>query len=289
MLLPRKDFCENEMNYPGIENDHLRITVDPAHGGRIIGFLDKLRGTEQLWYDPSRLPVNPELDYDGNFAGGIDELLPNDPPEEGFPDHGELWTLPLNCKPERGELLLDGKLPLSGLSYHRKMHLEGNSLIAEYQIENTAVHSLDFLWKPHAALQIECGDALDVPAQCVQAADPANWSKASHGMPCQWMGKYTVPEMDGSSDFFYLTGLTGNEIRLTRRDGTVFCCRFDPAIFRCVWIFASFGRLNGSRTLIMEPCTNYPGTLAEARRSKVCASLNPGESIHTTVKWAILH
>lgn len=277
------------MSFPVIENDALRVTVDPIHGGRITGFMDKIRGTEQLWYDPARLPVNPALDYDGNFAGGMDELLPNDPPEDGFPDHGELWTLPLDCEAKPGQLALHGILPLSKLAYRREMHLESNTLAAEYQIENTADCTLDFLWKLHAALWIEPGDELHVPAQCVQAADPGNWSEAVHGMPLLWNGKYTVPEMDGSSDFFYLTGLTGNEIRLTRRDGTVFCCRFDPAIFRCVWIFASFGRLNGSRTLIMEPSTNYPGTLAEARRSKVCARLAPGKSIHTTVRWTILH
>jgi len=277
------------MSLPVIENDFLQITVDPAHGGRITGFLDKLRGTEQLWYDPSRLPVNPALDYDGNFAGGMDELLPNDPPEDGFPDHGELWTFPLNCRKGNGKLLLQGVLPLCGLAYHREMYLAENTLIAEYRIENTTNHPQDFLWKLHAALQIECGDELDVPAQCVQAADPGNWSKKLHGMPLRWNGKYTVPEMDGTSDFFYLTGLTGNEIRLGHGNGTIFSCRFDPAIFRCVWIFASFGRLNGARTLIMEPCTNYPGTLAEAHSSKVCARLNPGECIRTMVKWTVLH
>ena len=102
MLLPQKDFCEEKMNYPILENDYLKITVDPSHGGRIIGFLNKLRGAEQIWYDPSRLPVDPALDYDGNFAGGMDELLPNDPPEDGFPDHGELWTLPLNWRTRSG-------------------------------------------------------------------------------------------------------------------------------------------------------------------------------------------
>lgn len=278
-----------KMSMPVIENDFLRITVDPAHGGRIIGFWDKLRGTEQLWYDPSRLPVNPALDYDGNFAGGMDELLPNDPPEDGFPDHGELWTLPLNCREGNGKLLLQGDLPLCRLAYRREMYLAENTLIAEYRLENTTNHPQDFLWKLHAALQIECGDVLDVPAECVQAADPGNWSKGLHGMPLRWNGKYTVPEMDGTSDFFYLTGLTGNEIRLTHGNGTIFSCRFDPAIFRSVWIFASFGRLNGARTLIMEPCTNYPGTLAEARSSKVCARLKPGEYIHTKVTWTLLH
>lgn len=275
------------MNFPVLENEFLRIATDPEHGGRITGFQDKKSGTELLWYDPARLPINPELDYDGNFAGGMDELLPNDPPEDGFPDHGELWTLPLDCRTDGDTLALHGKLPLCGLDYRRTMRLEGKSLISEYRIESRADRPLDFLWKLHAALQIAPGDVLEVPAHCVQAADPGNWSKAQDGMPRRWPGTYAVPEMDGTSDFFYLTDLAGNELRLRRADGTVFACQFDPAVFRCVWIFASFGRLNGSRTLIMEPCTNYPGTLAEARRQQVCASLAPGEVLQTAVTWTV--
>ena len=276
------------MSFPVLENDFLRIAVDPRHGGRIICFYDRIRRSEQLWYDPARLPLDPALDYDGNFAGGMDELLPNDPPEEGFPDHGELWTLPLECEADHGKLVLHGILPISGLAYRRTMQLEENTLVSEYCIENTADRPLDLLWKLHAALLIEPGDVLEVPANCIQAADPGNWSRTAHGMPQKWEGAYTVPKMDGSSDFFYLTDLTGNEIRLKRRSGTIFRCRFDAETFPCVWIFASFGRLNGSRTLIMEPCTNYPGTLSEARRSKVCAHLEPGEHFHTVVKWSIL-
>ena len=58
---------------PVLENSLLRIEVDPKHGGRITSFFVKASQTELLWYDASRLPVNPTLDYDGNFAGGMDE------------------------------------------------------------------------------------------------------------------------------------------------------------------------------------------------------------------------
>ena len=63
-----------------LENKTLSVAVDPDHGGRIVRFTDRRFGFEHAWYDASRLPVNPALDYDGNFAGGFDELLPNDVP-----------------------------------------------------------------------------------------------------------------------------------------------------------------------------------------------------------------
>lgn len=270
-----------------LENNFLQIVTDSSHGGRIVRFFDKRGGGEQLWYDASRLPVNPALDYDGNFAGGIDELLPCDLPEHGFPDHGELWTLPLKSAMKEQALTLEGVLPVSRLLYRRVMHLEGASLISEYTICNTGERPLDFLWKLHAALRIAPGDRLFAPAECEQAADPGDWSKRSDGMPRRWRDGYEMPPPDGSSDFFYLTGLTAGELRLRRRDGREFCCSFDAERFPSAWVFASFGRLNGSYTAILEPCSNYPLSLDDALRSRVCARLKPGEVIHTIVRWSV--
>ena len=268
-----------------LENQRLSVEIDAAHGGRITSFFDKELKKEFLWYDASRLPVNPALDYDGNFAGGMDELLPNDPPENGFPDHGELWTASL--KEERsGELLtVSGFLPCSKLFYRREMHLEDNALISRYCITNTAETRLDFLWKCHAAWRIEPGDRLFAQAHCVQAADPGDWSLAAAGMPKQWQNPYVIGAMNGKSDFFFLTDLQRSELLLKKSDGSSVKCIFDSAIFPNAWIFISFGRLNGSRTLIMEPCTNYPLTIAEAKKARVCAHLDPQQTLTTQVRW----
>ena len=272
---------------PVLENDYLRIEVDPQHGGRITSFLGKQTQTEFLWYDAARLPVNPALDYDGNFAGGMDELLPCDLPEHGFPDHGELWTQPLQATFDGPQLILDGRLPKCGLLYRRVMHLENNSLICKYLLQNKGAEPLDFLWKLHAALAIAPGDRLLAPAHCQQAADPGDWSKAADGLPAHWSGAYAIPAMDGSSDFFYLTDLLDGSLELHREDGAFFRCDFDTAVFPCAWIFASFGRLNDSRTLIMEPCTNYPLSLDDAVKAKCCARLAPGERLSTEVRWSV--
>jgi len=84
-----------------LESEWLRVDVAPGVGGRIVSLIEKASGHEFLWCN-SRLPLSllpPGSTYDPNFFGGIDELLPNDLPEEvngiPCPDHGELWTLPL--------------------------------------------------------------------------------------------------------------------------------------------------------------------------------------------------
>ncbi|MBO4619279.1 MAG: hypothetical protein J5654_04140 [Victivallales bacterium] len=272
---------------PVLENSLLRIEVDSEHGGRVTSFFAKTTQTELLWYDATRLPVNPTLDYDGNFAGGMDELLPCDPPEHGFPDHGELWTQPLRAMFDQDKLILEGRLPKCGLVYRRIMLIDNNCLICKYLLENTMNRPLDFLWKLHAALAISPGDRLLVPANCCQAADPGDWSKATTALPSHWKNVYDIPPMDGSSDFFYLTDLADGNMELLRGDGVALRCDFDMQVFPCAWVFASFGRLNGSRTLIMEPCTNYPLSLDDAVKAKCCAHLDAGESLATEVRWSV--
>ena len=107
------------MEYLELANDLLSVKADPACGGRIVSFYDKEHAREYIWYDEKRLPADPLLDYDGNFAGGMDELLPCDLAEHGFPDHGELWQLPLKGEILDGKMVLKGDLPLSKLSYSR--------------------------------------------------------------------------------------------------------------------------------------------------------------------------
>ena len=270
-------------------NEFLSVKTDSSAGGRIISLFDKTAGRELLWYDASRVPADPELDYDGNFAGGMDELLPCDPPENGWPDHGELWTAQVNEKFTDNILETSVLLPLSGLEYKRTLRLAGNSVICNYEITNRSGKAVDFLWKLHGAFAAAAGDRLDVPAGCIQAADPGNWSKAADAMPRLWHNDYVLPAMDGSSDFFYLTDLASGKMAVDFAAGGRVECSFDPAVFAAAWVFASFGRLNGSRCIILEPCTNYPGTLAEAKQAKVCAHLEADEQLTTQVCWQIIN
>lgn len=275
------------MSYVHLENSFISVKLDPSCGGRIVSLFDKEYNREFLWYDETRVPADPALDYDGNFAGGMDELLPCDLPERGFPDHGELWQTPLECSSAGNVLTVRGKLPLSQLFYKRTLSLEERVLRCFWEITNESTQTLDFLWKLHGALHIAPGDTLHAPAGVVQAADPGDWSKASDGLPRRWKDPYTVPQMDKSSDFFYLTDLERGELLLKKRSGGSVRCTFDLEIFPCAWIFASFGRLNNSRTLIFEPCTNYPLSIDDALKQRCCARLEGGQTLSTTVTWSI--
>src|SRR5437868_3017339 len=98
-----------------MESAFLKVDVVPGVGGRIVSLVHKPSGHEFLWHNPAlRLELKPSgAEYDPNFYGGIDELLPNDlaEPINGVecPDHGELWTTPLHTEVVADRLILTGQ------------------------------------------------------------------------------------------------------------------------------------------------------------------------------------
>src|SRR5690242_7308442 len=100
-----------------MESAHLKVDVAPSVGCRIVSIFNKQSAHEFLWHNRAlALELKaPGAEYDPNFYGGIDELLPNDlaEPINGVecPDHGELWTTPLQAEVIADRLILTGHLP----------------------------------------------------------------------------------------------------------------------------------------------------------------------------------
>jgi hypothetical protein len=283
-----------------LESEHLIVEVAPEVGGRIISLRHKRSGHEFLWRNAAlpltRSPSGSE--YDPNFYGGIDELLPNDLPEQidgaTYPDHGELWTTSLHSQAQQDHLVLTGTLTRSGLSYRREMHLHPGApcLDLAYTITNSSPTDRSFLWKLHAALAIAPGDAIDCPARLGQVVDPA-WSRFHSTEPFLWpriedQNASVIPERNGTMDFFYLSELSAGWVAWRRPSaGLTFAYEFDRSVFPYVWLFASYGGFLNHYTAILEPCTAMPLSLREAARLNQCSRLAPGASLQTRViLWA---
>jgi hypothetical protein len=81
-----------------LENSQVRASVIPSLGGRVWELLDRVRGRQWIWHrEDVPLAVSPSgTSYDDVWAGGWEELFPNDAPGDfegrALPDHGEWWT-----------------------------------------------------------------------------------------------------------------------------------------------------------------------------------------------------
>jgi len=280
-----------------LRSDLLEVDVAPRVGGRVVRLRHLETDYEFLWKN-HRLhlePMPPGSEYDPHFYGGIDELLPNDIPEtiDGIacPDHGELWTAGLDWRVDGESLVLEGELPLCGLTYEKRMRLRADSprLDFHYRIGNPTDRQRHFLWKLHAALAVAEGDLIDCPARQAQVVD-LEYSRFDTLKPFPWpeiqgQRANVVPASEeGTVDFFYLFDLEAGRMAWKRPSrGLTFEYAFDTATFPYAWLFASYGGFDGHYTVVLEPCTTMPISVNDAAREGRCGRLAPGETLETEV------
>ncbi len=279
-----------------LENAQLQVDVSPETGGRVTRLYHKTLDRDFLWRNP-RLALAPApygAPYDPNFYGGLDDVIPGDLPERigdlDCPDHGELWTLPLQPERDGPTLRLRGQLPRWGLrvSKHFSLRPGASWLDVDYQIENVSGERRVFLWKLHAAAAISPGDQLDCPAATGSVADP-RWSRWGAAAPFAWplvagQRADVIPPADGTTDFLFLSDLRAGRVGLRRPDlGAEFSLAFDPQVFPYVCVFASYGGFDGHYTAVLEPSTAMPLSVNEAARLGQCSRLAAGARLTTRV------
>ena len=278
------------------ENDHIKFEIVPAAGGKIISVFNKQLQKEFLWSNKDLLLQIHEAgaDYDSNFYGGIDELLPNDIPENidgiDYPDHGELWTTFLDHELKEDSITVSGKLKRSGLYYKKTIRLDANKpvIYLEYKIRNDADVQRNFLWKLHAALDIKEGDQLVTTAKKGKVVDPA-YSRFSNLHEFNWpiiedKDASLVPQKNNTVDFFYLYDAAQPAMNFLSEGGNhLFRYQYDKKIFPYQWYFASYGGFLNHYTAIIEPCSSMPMSVNNAKALHQCTVLEPGEEINTLV------
>lgn len=278
------------------ENDDIRFEVAPAMGGKITSVYNKKLEKEFLWRNQGlNLAVNnPGTDYDTHFWGGIDELLPNDIPETvdgiDYPDHGELWTSPLDYKFTDNRISVYGTLEKSGLYYEKAMsfHADAPKIELEYRIVNQSGERRSFLWKLHAALNISAGDKLMSNASKARIVYPQS-SRFVTQDEFSWpfiegIDASVVPENNRTMDFFYLYDSPDGTMGLVTDSGKyLFSYSYDQSIFPYQWYFASYGKFLNHYAAILEPASAMPVSINEAASHLQCSVLEPDEEINTIV------
>lgn len=278
------------------ENDHLKFVLAPGAGGKILSVYNKSLQKEFLWSNKNlRLEsYQPGTDYDTNFWGGIDELIPNDIPEKvdsnEYPDHGELWTTPLEYELHDDKIAVFGKLNLCGLQYKKEISLMADSpeIVLDYTIRNDSADIRHFMWKLHAALEIEPGDKLVSSASIAREVYP-ELSKDPEPDEFSWPIKNgsdvsVVPPRNNSLDFFYLYDVRYAEMQFMSAKGQhCFSYKYDKKVFPFQWYFASYGKFLDHYTAILEPSSSMPVSVNEAMAMGQCTMLQPGQEINTRV------
>lgn len=278
-------------------NEYLRMAIRPEAGAKIESLVYLPASLEILWSNPrlAVVPAAPGACYDDHWAGGWDELFPNDEPASvagmNYPDHGEMWTCRWECRMERHNgaevVLLETRTPVTCCRVEKRITLPPGEphILFHHRITNQGPLPVPYLWKLHPAFRVEPGDRLILPAGRFlrEPAFPGTLGGRDVDLlavaaPC-------------SRELYFVYGVDLQEGRcgiFRPASGLEFSLSFSTETFSTCWLFASYGGWNDYHVAVLEPCTGYPFRLEEAAAAGRARVLPPGASIEAEVVFSVV-
>lgn len=286
-----------------LENAKIRLIIRPDLGGRIDQLQDLITGREWLWHPPDYDKQTRTLaigeSFDQHWSGGWDEIFPNDAagPFQGrnLADHGELWSQDWQviAKTENS-ITLQYQCQTVPVQVQKKIQVHETLPEAQidYWLQNQSYDRIPFLFKQHAAIAIEAGDEIILPACLIEPVD-LGFSKiiGQHEKTCfptalDRDGKpievnQIPPASSKLQEFYYSSDLAIGHCGIrNQKSQSLLIFSFDRADFPYVWVFQSYGGWQGHYVIVLEPCTNIPWDLEVAQQNGTCAILEPQEMQH---------
>jgi hypothetical protein len=264
---------------------------------------DRVRSRQWIWHRPDVPLASTRVGdaYDDVWAGGWEELFPNDAPGvfEGrtLPDHGEWWAREWSVNHTSGgaeaRLSLSTSCSVIRATCTKEFTLaaDGATLQVRYGIRSEEPQAFHFLFKQHLPIEVSPACRLVLPGGSVEAVDPEFGTRVRTKAVFPWPGAATgtdvrmiPPASSEARDFVYVSGAPEGWCGVVdTRARASLRLAFDRAVFPFTWLFLSYGGWRRVYTAVLEPCTNKPKDLAEAVRLGQSAVLSPGGEFHTVV------
>jgi hypothetical protein len=293
-----------------LENPFLRVQILPEAGAKVWQITYKPLDVDLLWNNPLTIPARQSISacYDDVWSGGWDELFPNDEVAtiagRTYPDHGELWIGQWKAEPfeNAGEagVRLTYLTPISSIRVEKKVVLPRGEaqLRFSHTFTNLGDSDFPFLWKLHPAFEVTPQHRIDFPPMRVtlEPAFPGTLAGAPPAFP--WphapIGAKTVdlrripPESEQQLYFFYGTELRQGWCALTNTATHLSAIlQFDPGVFPCCWLFASYGGWRDYNVAVLEPCTGYPLDFAAMQAAGRHKTLPAKQQLTTEVVFSV--
>lgn len=294
-----------------LQNDVVRATVIPELGGRIWELRDVVRGVDWIWHRPD-VPLQrcaPGDEYDSVWAGGWEELFPNDAQGsfEGrtLPDHGEWWTRSWTVAEiddgDTPRILLESRMNVCRARCTKEISLpKGASRVdVRYSIVSEESLPFHFLFKQHVPVSIAPGYRLVLPdglvtpvdaafSRIVASPEPTRWPSQSRH-PAALADLSHVPSRESRlQEFVYVSELPAGTFRVVDASrGASVDMSWDLTTMPFLWLFISYGGWRDVYTVVVEPCTNMPKDLAQAVALRQSAVLHPGQRFETWMSVAV--
>jgi hypothetical protein len=291
-----------------LASNESRVEIDSTRGGCVRSVQTGRPPSEWIYFDAARRPATlpREVVYDDVWAGGFEELFPNDAPGlfdgNTLPDHGELWNAPFEVVSQEAKSVhLRYSCVTVPALVEKTLRLDDSAarVILRYRIDNIGKTHLRYLFKLHAAMRVEAGDRILLPGGTVTAVDPSFSRILAGAEAYRWpiVGGLAGSPSDLSivrsrksslQEFVYVSDLPAGWCGILRaRTGERLRFQYPLEVFPYCWLFITYGGWRGHYTVVLEPCTNMPKGLSAACAAGCCATLEAGESREFDVRLSV--
>ncbi len=290
-----------------VQNDRVRAVIIPSLGGRIWELTDLERNRQWIWHreDVPLAENGPGASYDDVWAGGWEELFPNDASGDfegrSLSDHGIWWTTAWNVATSDASpdcvVRLTARIDSPACDCEKEIRLgaDSNTLSVSYRITSRETDPFHFLFKQHLPVDVTPECTLALPGGCVTPVDPSFSTLSSGPASFDWplarssagadVDLRQVPARSRAErEFVYVSELPQPWCGVVDAENDASIrMQYDGAQFPFVWLFLTYGGWRDCYTAVLEPCTNMPKDLATAARLGQSAVLLPGHTFATEV------
>lgn len=274
-----------------LENEFLRVSLSDGRGARIEEYYDKKSKKNWVWKpgkrDNEMVSLGLEEGFDANWAGGWEEVFPNDAPTElenyKLVDHGEVWrrTWELDGSPTKTRASFYIRCETYPMVLRKTYALNENALVVDFEVESIASKALPYMLKFHPAIAMEEGDEFLIPESQMEQVAPGFGTivKSEGKVPYEPGLLNKVRKNDGESrEFVRFSDFEEGRFGIkSQKTGSVLRFEFSKKDFPFLWLFQSYGGFMGHFVSMIEPINARHYDLKEMHQSKSCEVIAPEE------------
>lgn len=274
-----------------LENDLLRVTVYPNRGGKTGSIYLKGKQFELLEQPRGGVypPVKPGMPFHESDASGFDDVYPSMGAETAeiqgnlmeMPDHGQIWTAPMQARLENGVLSLAYACDSLPYHYEKKIYLVENRVCYEYCIHNLSDQPLPGVWVCHCLMRYEEGQTFEFPQDVRIARNliPGTALGEANQAHDVFNSEYdfSKPPKDNSAIKFYFENpvVDGFCAVNYKVGGARAVMHFDSEKLPYLGFWMTTGAYRGDKNFAFEPASGYFDTINCARKNQCISEIDP--------------
>ena len=278
-----------------IENNVLRIEIQPNLGGKITSFYHKEKRFELSAQSNKKTEELPGVCAGfGPYAFGMDDAFPNIDAEIidwkgnsiSYPDHGEIWAAEFRVMAQSSDCaVLVWESPM-GYHYTKTLQLAQNTLRIHYEIKNNSNKELPCFWTWHGLMRYEEDMKVILPkgtTHCRNVLTGPELGDAGTVYPIDGSYDFTrVPKAESRtmSKFYVEHPVKEGRCGLHYPSWKVTCTmEYDAEKLPYLGFWITAGGFQGDYNCALEPTNGFYDSVSTARKNGKLPILGAGESM----------